>query len=96
MSTQSQANLTLADCVNVASVESLSAELKALLTSKAPVVIDATGVVQADTAALQLLCSFVRTVRTQELGFEWVGVSEVLRETAETLGLSNELELGEA
>jgi len=72
-------------------------QLKSALTplvSTAPVVmLDVSALQRIDSAALQILCAFLRERRSQGRVTEWRGVPAALRQAAGLLGLASELGL---
>jgi ABC-type transporter Mla MlaB component len=64
------------------------------LVSTAPVVmLDVSALQRIDSAALQILCAFLRERRSQGRATEWRGVPAGLRQAAGLLGLTAELGL---
>lgn len=57
------------------------------------VVLKAKEIEKIDTAAMQLLLTFVRQAEAQSLAVEWAFPSHLLQEQAELLGLSEALNL---
>ena len=66
------------------------------LEAQESVVLDAANVERIDTAALQLLCAFVRDRQARGLKVQWQGSSPALQEAADLLALRPLLGLGEA
>ena len=60
------------------------------------VVLDAANVERIDTAALQLLCAFVRDRQARGHKVQWQGTSTALQEAADLLALRCLLGLAEA
>jgi ABC-type transporter Mla MlaB component len=60
------------------------------------VVLDVANIERIDTAALQLLCAFVRDRHARGLKVQWQGNSPALQEAADLLALRPLLDLGEA
>lgn len=80
-----------ADC-RMAAVTALYGELRGALDAPATA-LDGRAVERVDTAALQLLTLFRREAAARGRTVSWLGASEVLREAAGTLGLSQALDL---
>lgn len=76
-----------------------AAQLKSALTplvgAAAVVRLDVSALQRIDSAALQILCAFLRERRSRKRATEWQGVPAVLRQAASLLGLSAELGLPE-
>jgi anti-anti-sigma regulatory factor len=70
--------------------------LCAYVDSQLPVVVDVGAIERIDTAALQLLCAFVRDRRERGLGVLWQGHSEALSEAVELLDMKRVLALTDA
>jgi anti-anti-sigma regulatory factor len=68
-------------------------ELAERLDDSGTVQIDASAVERIDTATLQLLAAFVRDLRADARGIEWIACSAVLRRAAHSLGLNAALDL---
>src|SRR5690348_2678631 len=66
----------------IRTITSLQTELAERLDESGPVQIDGTAVDRVDTAGLQLLAAFVRDLRSENRGVEWVGCSEALKKAA--------------
>jgi ABC-type transporter Mla MlaB component len=78
----------------IRTITDLQAELAERLDESGTVEIDGTAVDRVDTAGLQLLAAFVRDLRYDGRGVEWIGCSEALKKAAHSLGLSAALGLG--
>lgn len=89
---ESEALLKLEGALTVSGAMDLKDQLSAYLGKYRKVVIDASSVELIDTAALQLLTSFIRQLRQDSVEVSWAGKSEVLLNTAALLGLSSYLE----
>lgn len=72
-------------------ITTLKAELMQLLKTEQPVLLDVSQVERIDTAAMQLLCAFVRDRRARRLTTSWTGESQAFVEAIITLGLSQAL-----
>jgi len=78
----------------IRTITSLQTELAERLDESGTVQIDGTAVDRVDTAGLQLLAAFVRDLRAEMRGVEWVGCSDALKKAAQALGLGAALGLG--
>jgi ABC-type transporter Mla MlaB component len=79
------ANCTIRDC------GALKADLGAVVTSAESVSIDVSALERIDTAALQLLCAFVRERKQRQLEVTWHGTSAALTEAVRLLGIATVL-----
>ena len=81
-------------------IQSVSADHKDLIerisSIEAPVQLDAGSIEEIDTAGMQLLLALVNELNAQSLKTEWQSPSEVLIQTAATLGMSEALALPKA
>ena len=91
--TQQGEAFSLDQRVAIQDVAELKARLSELRDDKEHIVIGASAVESIDTAGLQLLAAFVRSCEDREQVFNWSGTSDVMREKAELLGLSDTLGL---
>lgn len=89
----SEANVTLEGVVNIAKVESLYHDFEEILKHGTPTVIDATEVSRVDTAALQLMASFIQSMEAAEVDVSWKEVAEELTAAAMLTGLDKALKL---
>jgi anti-anti-sigma regulatory factor len=69
----------------------LKAELLNLAGAEQTVVLDVQAVERIDTAALQLLCAFVRDRRAQGWRTSWTGNPQAFSEAVDILGLNQVL-----
>lgn len=86
------------DCGSVlgmAQVAELRARLIAALNQGTPVLLRATDVEQAETAALQLLLAYWQDAGSRGIAVQWETPSRTLRQTARLLGLGAHLGLDE-
>jgi ABC-type transporter Mla MlaB component len=81
------ANCTIRDC------STLKADLSAVLAEPASVSIDVSALERIDTAAIQLLCAFVRDRKGRQLGVTFSGKSAALTEAARLLGVDAVLDI---
>ena len=75
-----------ADCT-IAQAHELKADLARVLASPAAVTLELSAVRRIDTAALQVLTSFIRERRAAARGVECRGASDAFLATADVLGL---------
>jgi|SRR5882724_13382466 len=85
------ADYTLSSHCTIQEGASLKSALLSLEDSPRPVLIDVHAVERIDTAALQLLCAFVRDRRSRGRRTEWTGRATTFIEAVELLGLSQAL-----
>lgn len=71
----------------------LKQALCAVVGSEAPVTLDVSSVERIDTAAVQLLCAFVKQRMADARGVAWSAVPATLKEAAELLGVRHMLML---
>jgi anti-anti-sigma regulatory factor len=71
----------------------LKATLLGCLDSEENVTLDVSAVQRIDTAAMQVLCAFVRDRRSRNLPFVWQGNVAVLGDASRLLGVADVLEL---
>lgn len=89
----SQPVVTLGSNCTVKDAAALKQSLVAVLNSEAAVVLDVSSVERIDTAAIQLMCAFVRQRAADGHSVAWRGIPETLREAASLLGVSEFLML---
>lgn len=85
--------LVMASSCTVKDAADLKVILCGHLESPQPVVLDAANVERIDTAALQLLCAFVRDRQARGLKVQWQGSSSALLGAAELLDMKTLLGL---
>ena len=85
--------VTLGSNCTVKDAAALRQSLCAVLNSEAAVVIDVGAVDRIDTAAIQVLCAFVRQRAADSHGVIWRGIPAAVREAARLLGVSEMLML---
>jgi ABC-type transporter Mla MlaB component len=85
--------VTLSSNCTVKDAAALKESLCAVVHSEEPVTIDVGGVERIDTAAVQVLCSFVRERAADARGVVWLGVTDALNEAANLLGVREMLKL---
>jgi len=79
---------------SIQNVEELRQQLVAVSDTISTVVVDASKVESIDTAALQLLAAFVKSVREQSRTVEWRELSDVFHDMADLADLSQWLGIG--
>ncbi|MCE5232575.1 MAG: STAS domain-containing protein [Mizugakiibacter sp.] len=87
--------LTLAPSLRIAAAQALRDQLGEALAAGRPVVLEAAAVEATDTAALQLLCAFVREGRERGIAVEWQAPAPALTRDAGLLGVAALLGLPE-
>ena len=86
-------SIKLDGVVNIAKAEVLFHEMEELIRLSHPTKIYAPDVTRVDTAALQLIASFIAHMDNDGTSVEWDGVSEELRAAAKLLGMEQALNL---
>lgn len=81
------------ESMDISMVANFRSQFIQALESGQPVVLDASQVERADTAALQLLSAFFHDANAQQQSVEWKSPSEILCRSADLLGLSQLLGL---
>ncbi len=84
------------DCgevMDISVVTKFRALLLEALDSRQSIVLDASQVERADTAALQVLSAFVQDAGTQHQDVQWKDPTQALHQSAALLGLSDILHL---
>ena len=87
---------TLIDCspeLDISGAQDLYDTLLAALRAQGPVVLDATHVERIDTAALQMLCAFVRAAQASGIVVQWRQPSLALENAARLLNVQTCLAL---
>ena len=74
--------------ITIAEATALKDQLLPYINRKGEVRVDGTRVASVDTAALQVLLAFVRTLQNHGAVVRWTGVSEALLGTAQLLGVA--------
>ncbi len=82
------------EVMDIASMAEFHSRLMTVISLKQAVELDASQIERVDTAALQVLSSFVQDVHAQQQSMHWKNPSEVLCRSAALLGLSRLLNLG--
>jgi ABC-type transporter Mla MlaB component len=86
-----ETQVTLADNLEIAQVQTLGTTLRDALAQAQPVTLDAAAVQRVDGAALQVLAAFVRTAQARGVPVSWQAVPEALTRAAGLLGLKDVL-----
>ncbi|UZE94958.1 STAS domain-containing protein [Alkalimarinus alittae] len=87
------AEVVLESNCGIAQAESLRVQLEELFQNRYQIVIDGSAVKRIDTAALQLLGAFFTAMSHAETDVTWTAPSELLSQSANTLGLKEILKL---
>ena len=83
----------LAETLDIASVNNLYVDLRTLLDSGMPIILDGSAVSRADTAALQILVSMFMYAAAHQCKLEWHSPSAALVNVAALLGLDRHIGL---
>jgi len=86
-------NIKLPSELNIRQVAELKDQLSEALIADSDIVLDASDVDMADTAALQLLLAFVQQAVLKKRSVEWAGLSEGFLNVVKLMGLSDGLNL---
>lgn len=86
-------NIKLGGVVNIAKAEALFHEMEGILLKGHPAKIHALEVSRVDTAALQLIASFIADMNTAGCTVKWAGVSDEITAAAKLLGMASALNL---
>lgn len=89
----SEAIVKLEGAMTIAKAEALHSQLEELFQSATATKIDATEVSRVDTAIVQLLVSFMNSMKASNINVAWNGVSEDFLAGAKILGMDQYLEL---
>ncbi|HKK15455.1 MAG TPA: STAS domain-containing protein [Gammaproteobacteria bacterium] len=87
------ATLILDDSLTISSAVNLKGQLSGYLGKYRKIEIDGASVESIDTAALQVIVSFITQLRRDSVEVSWTGKSEILSKTAALLGLTSYLEM---
>jgi len=79
--------------ITIAEAAALKDQLLAHINRKGEVTIDGAHVESVDTAGLQVLLAFVRTLQGHGAVIRWTGISSALLNTARLLGLEQQIGL---
>lgn len=87
------ADLVLESNCGIAQAEALSAQLEEIFQKSAAATIDGSAVMRVDTAVLQLFGAFFSAMTQAGVAVSWEAPSDVLCQSAKTLGLKELLKL---
>jgi anti-anti-sigma regulatory factor len=90
---ESSEPIVLDAVITIAEAATLKDQLLPHINRKGEVSVDGSHVESVDTAALQVLLAFVRTVQGHGAVVRWTGVSEPLLGTAQLLGVASHIGL---
>ena len=85
--------ITCPDSLDISIVAEFSAELRTALDKKQAVQLQAADVERADTAALQMLCTFFLDAQAEGIDVEWAEPSDALLGASKQIGLNEHLNL---
>lgn len=88
---QTPSTITLAADLGIEHADALKDDLMVALATDQAVVIDGASVERLHSAAIQVLCAFVRDRQSAGLEVQWGSTSQCLREAAELLGVDRML-----
>ena len=86
-------SIKLAGVVNIAKAEALFREMEGIVQDCHPTRIYASDVTRVDTAALQLIASFIIHMNKSGVSVTWDGVSDEVIAAAKLLGMEQTLNL---
>lgn len=89
----SESVVKLEGAMTIAKAEALYSELEDLFRNATPTKLAAQDVSRIDTSVLQLLVSFMNSMKSGGVSVEWDGVSDELLAGAKMLGLEQDLNL---
>jgi len=84
-------DLNLEGSLGIAEAETLYQRLLEMLDAQVDVCIESETLSRVDTAGVQLLYAFIKEAETRSVKVIWKSVSDALKETAATLGLSENM-----
>lgn len=90
---ESNKPIVLDAVITIAEAAALKDQLLPHINRKGEIYMDGSHVQSVDTAGLQVLLAFVRTLRGHDAVVHWSGVSQSLLETAELLGVASHIGL---
>lgn len=93
MSASEENRIACAEVLDISAVQDLHQQLARVLASGGGVVLDASLVERADTAALQLLCAFMQEASVNGVSVHWHEPTAELCDAVSLLGLEAELGL---
>jgi ABC-type transporter Mla MlaB component len=83
----------LDDCMDITVAAMTYERMNDLLNHHKAIKLDGTKIERIDGAGLQLLVAFFKTAETLHISIEWQGYSNLLKKSANLLGLTGELAL---
>jgi len=81
-------DIVLSGSLGMAEIDAMHESLVKVLHAHVDITIQSEGLSRVDAAGAQLLYGFVQGAKAQETPLTWTSVSDDLRQTASTLGLS--------
>jgi len=84
-------DLSLEGSLGIAEADTVYQSLLALLDAQVDVCISSENLSRVDAAGAQLLYAFMKEAETRSIKVTWKSVSDALRETVATLGLSDNM-----
>ena len=81
------------DSLTIAAVADFQGELKTALETQNEIILNGSDVDAADTAGLQLVCTFVMDASAHNINIHWAGASKILRDAAEQISVSEIMHL---
>lgn len=93
MSESEKTLITCPESLDISIVADLNTELSAALEAKQMIQFNAASVERADTAALQMFCTFFLDAQAAGLEVEWLEPSNALLGAAKQIGLTEHLNL---
>ncbi|MBL4759249.1 MAG: STAS domain-containing protein [Mariprofundaceae bacterium] len=80
--------IILSGSLGMAEIEDMHQSLLKILHAHVDILIQSEGLNRVDAAGAQLLYAFVKDAEAQQIPLSWISVSDDLRLTADSLGLS--------
>lgn len=93
MSDSEKTVITCPDSLDISIVAEFSIELNTALEAKQAIQFQAAGIERADTAALQMLCTFFLDAQADGIDIEWLEPSDALLGASKQIGLAKHLNL---
>lgn len=81
-------DIVLEGTLGIAEAEAMHQSLSRILDAQIDVSIQSENLSRVDAAGAQLLYAFVKEAKTRSVSLKWLSVSDALKETTITLGLS--------
>ena len=91
--TARESTIVLDNTVVISNISQIRDKLLGFTDGYEKIVIDMDNVEMIDTAGLQLLTSFIMSMKQKSVDISWQGESAALRDTARLLGLTKHLSL---